>query len=214
MYLAFEWVTHTRLLRPGNEIRSLWYRRKRLFHWFGWSLLCCRKIVFPSLNHVNPRLYICMVCVCRYKRYAHSIFCRESENEELRYAKQHFNVCESLSCVARASYLKNETLWTGKLVVPHGFVHEQEEQAGQESQSDEDQTCNLRSNTHINSHTYNSKCLQYMKIIKWCWLTLHILWLATTLPQSYWLPLNKMWLKKKLNMFIKHLTMAECSMFY
>lgn len=41
------------------------------------------------------------------------------------------------------AYLKDETLWAGKLVIPHGFVHEQEEQAGQEGQSDEDQTCDL-----------------------------------------------------------------------
>lgn len=45
-------------------------------------------------------------------------------------------------------YLKDETLRTGELVVPHGFVHEQEEQAGQEGQGDEDQTCNLSNNNH------------------------------------------------------------------
>lgn len=50
--------------------------------------------------------------------------------------------------VCVCAYLQDETLWAGKLVVPHGFVHEQEEQAGQEGQSDEDQTCDLSNHTH------------------------------------------------------------------
>lgn len=53
-----------------------------------------------------------------------------------------------LVCVDFA-YLQNEALWAGKLVIPHGFVHEQQEQAGQKGQSDENQTCDLRNTQHI-----------------------------------------------------------------
>lgn len=56
-----------------------------------------------------------------------------------------------------AVYLQDETLRAGKLVIPHGFVHEQEEQAGQEGQSDENQTCDLGNNTHMNTHIYTLK---------------------------------------------------------
>lgn len=45
--------------------------------------------------------------------------------------------------VYRGAYLEDEALRAGELVVPHGLVHEQEEQAGQEGQSDEDQAGNL-----------------------------------------------------------------------
>lgn len=58
-------------------------------------------------------------------------------------------------CVCVCSYLQDETLWAGKLVIPHGFVHEQEEQAGQKGQSDEDQTCDLsKTHTHTHKNTY------------------------------------------------------------
>lgn len=46
-------------------------------------------------------------------------------------------------CLRVCLHLKDEPFWAGELVVPHGFVHEQEEQAGQEGQTDEDQTCDL-----------------------------------------------------------------------
>lgn len=66
-------------------------------------------------------------------------------------------VCVGLCVCARAcAYPKDKTLRAGKLVVPHGFVHEQEEKAGQEGQSDEDQTCDLDDKTHMctNKHKY------------------------------------------------------------
>lgn len=47
--------------------------------------------------------------------------------------------------VSSGAYLEDEALRAGELVVPHGLVHEQQEQAGQEGQSDEDQTRDLGS---------------------------------------------------------------------
>ena len=52
-------------------------------------------------------------------------------------------------CAHAYAYPQDKTLWAGKLVVPHGFVHEQEEKAGQKGQWDEDQTCDLGINKHM-----------------------------------------------------------------
>lgn len=50
----------------------------------------------------------------------------------------------ALVCVC-GTYLEDETLWAGELIVPHGLVHEQQQQAGQEGQHDENQAHNLSS---------------------------------------------------------------------
>lgn len=54
-------------------------------------------------------------------------------------------------------YLEDETLWAGELVVPHGLVHEQEQQAGQEGQHDEDQAHDLGSQQtpHMSATEFN-----------------------------------------------------------
>lgn len=63
-------------------------------------------------------------------------------------------VCEFMYVCVYTAYLKDETLWAGELVVPHGFVHEQEEQAGQEGQSDEDQTSDLSKTKYTHEYTH------------------------------------------------------------
>lgn len=45
-------------------------------------------------------------------------------------------------------YLKDKSVWAGQLVVPHGLVHEQEKQTGEEGQSDENEASDLQNNTH------------------------------------------------------------------
>lgn len=58
-------------------------------------------------------------------------------------------------CLCSGAYLEKETLWAGELVVPHGLVHEQEQQAGQEGQRDEDQAHDLSENKNMSATKLN-----------------------------------------------------------